>query len=69
MAVAPQLFSKERALQALEIAEKYLIVENGIGVRTLDPNDKNYNGNYINSDDSANYNTAHGYNYHNVNNL
>ncbi len=66
MAMAPQLFDNVRALHALEIAEKYLLVKNGLGVRTLDPDDKNYNGDYINSDDSSNFNTAHGFNYHNV---
>ena len=66
MAINPQLFIKDHAIRALDILEKYLIVEKGIGVRTLDPEDRNYNGNYINSDDSLNFNTAHGFNYHNV---
>jgi len=66
MAVAPELFSKEKALKALEMAEKYLLVENAMGVRTLDLEDKYYNGNYDNANDGNDYNIAHGFNYHNV---
>jgi glycogen debranching enzyme len=66
MAVAPGLFSKDRALRALEQVEKYLLVNKGLGVRTLDPDDLNYNGKYDNSNDSTIYNLAHGFNYHNV---
>jgi glycogen debranching enzyme len=69
MAVSPELFTKENALKALDLAEKYLLVPNGMGVRTLDPEDKQYNGNYNNSDDSYNFSSAHGFNYHNVTNL
>lgn len=29
-----------------------------MGIKTLDPNDKDYNGNYFNND------ASHGYNYH-----
>jgi glycogen debranching enzyme len=66
MAIAPELFSKENALKALEQVEKYLLVKNGLGIRTLDPKDLNYNGNYINNNDSNVYGIAHGFNYHNV---
>jgi len=66
MAVAPQLFTKEKAIKALDMAEKYLLVKNGMGIRTLDYEDKFYRGNYDNSNDSNDYYVAHGYNYHNV---
>ncbi len=66
MAVAPELFSKEKALKALEMAEKYLLVENAMGVRTLDYEDKFYRGSYDNSNDTNDYFIAHGFNYHNV---
>ena len=35
-----------------------------LGVRTLDPKDQQYNGNYTNAD-SHDYKTAGGFNYHN----
>lgn len=63
MAVAPELFVKEHARKALEIYEDVLV--SVLGVRTLDPSDWNYNGDYDNSDDSDNFKTAHGFNYHN----
>lgn len=66
MAVAPELFTKEKALKALEMAEKYLLVENSMGVRTLDYEDKYYRGSYDNGNDSDDYFIAHGFNYHNV---
>lgn len=66
MAVAPELFTRQKALNALSQIEKYILVKNGMGMRTLDLDGKNYNGNYDNSDDSNNFKTAHGYNYHNV---
>lgn len=69
MAVAPELFTKEKALKALDMAEKYLLVNNAMGVRTLDNEDKFYKGSYDNSNDSNDYSIAHGFNYHNVNNL
>jgi glycogen debranching enzyme len=67
MAVAPELFVSDHAIKALKSVEKYLIVNDGLGVRTLSPNDRFYNGDYINNNDSFDYNLAHGFNYHNVN--
>ena len=65
MTVAPELFDKEHAIKCIEVAEKHLVVKDCVGIRTLDDQDKNYNGHYVLSDDSNNYRTAHGFNYHN----
>jgi len=58
MAVAPELFNKEHAVECLKTVERVLMTKGAMGIKTLDPSDKNYNGDYINSDDS------HGFNYH-----
>lgn len=63
MAVAPHLFTPERAMIALKKCQTILLSE--LGVRTLDPSDWNYNGNYDNSNDSSDRKLAHGFNYHN----
>ena len=63
MAVAPEIFDGEHARKALDVYETRLV--SVLGVRTLDPSDWNYNGNYDNSNDSDDFKTAHGYNYHN----
>ena len=52
-------------MRFIKVAEQFLVVKNCIGIRTLDYTDKNYNGNYEVSNDSDNYHTAHGLNYHN----
>ena len=65
LAVAPELFDKNHAINFMKVAEQFLIVNNCVGVRTLDNTDKNYNGNYDVSNDSDNYHIAHGLNYHN----
>ncbi|EGP86042.1 glycogen debranching enzyme [Zymoseptoria tritici IPO323] len=62
MVVAPELFDPAHAIGALEIADKYL--RGPTGMATLDPGDMEYHPDYINSDDSDNYQTAHGRNYH-----
>ncbi|XP_035698387.1 glycogen debranching enzyme-like isoform X2 [Branchiostoma floridae] len=62
MAVAPELFTPERAWKALEIVETVLL--GPLGVKTLDPKDWKYRGNYINSVDSHEVETARGFNYH-----
>ncbi|KAH9844424.1 glycoside hydrolase family 133 protein [Teratosphaeria destructans] len=62
MAVAPDLFNPAHALGALEIADKY--IRGPIGMATLDPSDLEYHPDYINSDDSDNFQTAKGRNYH-----
>ena len=65
LAIAPELFNRNHAIKFMKVAEKYLVVNNCIGIRTLDFNDKNYNGYYDESNDSDNYHLAHGLNYHN----
>jgi glycogen debranching enzyme len=62
MTVAPELFDDEHALYALYVADKNL--RGPYGMRTLDPSDMNYRPNYINSDDSDDFHTAKGRNYH-----
>ena len=62
MTVAPQLFTPEKALHALGIADHAL--RGPQGMATLDPLDLNYHPYYINSDDSENFATAKGRNYH-----
>ena len=58
MAVAPEIFDKEHAKRCLEIIEESLICKNALGMKTLDPLDPNYKGDYDNSDNT------HGFNYH-----
>jgi len=66
IAVAPSLFvSKERVMRFLSQAEKWLIKEDSIGMKTLDPKEHNYHPDYENSDDSDRKNYAHGFSYHN----
>ncbi|EMC91216.1 glycoside hydrolase family 13 protein [Baudoinia panamericana UAMH 10762] len=62
MTVAPDLFNPTHALGALEVADKALLGPTGMA--TLDPSDLEYHPDYINSDDSDNFHTAHGRNYH-----
>ena len=58
MAIAPELFSPQNAIICLKVVEECLVEKNCMGIKTLDPRDRNYNGDYINSDDSS------GWNYH-----
>lgn len=62
MVVSPELFTPENALSALAIADSALL--GPIGIATLDPSDLNYRPNYHNSDDSTDFATAKGRNYH-----
>ncbi len=58
MAVAPEIFTPKHAVECIKIFEQILLSEGAMGVKTLDPADKNYRGDYVNSDSS------HGFNYH-----
>ncbi|KAF1984542.1 glycoside hydrolase family 133 protein [Aulographum hederae CBS 113979] len=62
MCVAPELFEPEKARYALDMADKYL--RGPTGMATLDPSDMNYRPNYNNADDSSDFATAKGRNYH-----
>ena len=50
MTVAPELFNPQHAIEALQMF--YDVMWNGLGVLTLDPNDRNYRPYYDNSNDS-----------------
>ena len=62
MTVAPDLFDPEHALHALTIADK--VLRGPTGMATLDPADLNYRPNYNNSEDSNDFATSKGRNYH-----
>lgn len=62
MTVAPQLFTPAKALHALEMAEA--ILRGPTGMATLDPSDLNYRPYYNNSEDSTDFHTSKGRNYH-----
>ncbi|KAJ9663450.1 bifunctional 4-alpha-glucanotransferase/amylo-alpha-1,6-glucosidase [Coniosporium apollinis] len=62
MCVAPDLFTPSRALYALSMTDK--ILRGPMGMATLDPSDLNYRPYYINSEDSTDFHTSKGRNYH-----
>ncbi|KAF2744113.1 glycoside hydrolase family 133 protein [Sporormia fimetaria CBS 119925] len=62
MTVAPDLFDVDHALHALEQADRHLLGPQGMA--TLDPSDLNYRPYYINSEDSDDFHTSKGRNYH-----
>jgi glycogen debranching enzyme len=62
MCVAPKLFDPEKALQAISLADK--VLRGPTGMATLDPSDLNYRPNYYNSEDSGDFATSKGRNYH-----
>jgi len=62
MTVAPGLFTQSRAMSHLLIADKALRGPSGIA--TLDPSDYNYRPYYVNSEDSEDFATSKGRNYH-----
>lgn len=62
MAVAPDLFTPENALTALSIADAAIV--GPVGMATLDPSDLNYRPYYNNSEDTTDFATSKGRNYH-----
>ncbi|GAM43277.1 Gdb1 homolog [Talaromyces pinophilus] len=62
MTVAPDLFNPDHALHCLSLADSILL--GPTGVATLDPSDLNYRPNYNNSEDSTDFSTSKGRNYH-----
>src|SRR5690349_20392524 len=57
------MFNKTHIWLALKQVESILLGK--YGIKTLDPSDQNYIGDYINDDDSNDYKRGHGFNYHN----
>jgi glycogen debranching enzyme len=62
MTVAPELFEPEHAFIALMLSDE--VLRGPTGMATLDPKDPHYHPYYNNSEDSSNFETAKGRNYH-----
>ncbi|KAL2759035.1 glycoside hydrolase family 13 protein [Sodiomyces alcalophilus JCM 7366] len=62
MTVAPDLFDPGHGIHALSVADK--VLRGPTGMATLDPADLNYRPYYVNSEDSDDFATAKGRNYH-----
>jgi len=61
--VAPEMFKQEHIWLALSQVETHLL--GPLGVKTLDPSDEQYVGDYDNKNETSDFKRAHGFNYHN----
>ncbi len=63
MVLAPELFpNKQRAKAALDYA--WSVLTGPFGVKTLDPKDSQYRPQYVNHEDTSDYFSSRGFNYH-----
>lgn len=62
MSVAPELFDIDHAINAISRADRF--IRGPVGMATLDPDDLNYRPYYNNGEDSTDFKTAKGRNYH-----
>lgn len=62
MVVAPELFDSTNAVRALKMVEKNLLGK--LGMKTLDPKDKQYRPYYDSGNSSSDYFLGKGFNYH-----
>ncbi|KAL4916087.1 hypothetical protein BDW62DRAFT_187173 [Aspergillus aurantiobrunneus] len=62
MVVSPELFDPSKALAALALADS--VLAGPMGMATLDPSDLHYRPDYNNSEDSTDFATSKGRNYH-----
>lgn len=62
MCVAPELFELDHAINAISRADQ--LIRGPVGMATLDPGDLNYRPYYNNGEDSTDFATSKGRNYH-----